>query len=219
VKKARITGIPGGIVGYAATRILRLSGKCLLSLAACGLALALGGCGGIEFQGKVFDYAGLSSLGKEQEDVRMAERAPLLVPPNTNRLPPPGSPEVTRADWPADTDKERKRLAEARQAEERKKAAAAEPNNPYAGKPNLLDKVLGRDKTPEEEPIDVPEPDPSDKTAEDRAREQAAGSPSQKPVDQSLNAPTTPADQDPFHPQAPDSYKGMSNPEGNNASW
>jgi hypothetical protein len=219
VKKARFTGIPGGIVGYAATRILRLFGKGILSLAACGLALALGGCGGIEFQGKVFDYAGLSSLGKGQEDVRMTERAPLLVPPNTNRLPPPGSPEVTRADWPADTDKERKRLAEARKAEERKKAAAAEPNNPYAGKPNLLDQVLGRDKTPEEEPIDVPEPDPSDKTAEDRAREQAAGTSAQKPVDQSLNAPTTPADQDPFHPQAPDSYKGMSSPSGNNANW
>ncbi|HET7851391.1 MAG TPA: hypothetical protein VFK91_01435 [Methyloceanibacter sp.] len=206
-------------MGYAATRILRLFGKGLLSLCACGLALALGGCGGIEFQGKVFDYAGLSSLGKGQEDVRMTERAPLLVPPNTNRLPPPGSPEVTRADWPADTDKERKRLAEARQAEERKKAAAAEPNNPYAGKPNLLDQVLGRDKTPEAEPIDVPEPDPSDKTAEDRAREQAAGTATQKPVDQSLNAPTPTGADDPFHPAAPDSYKGMSNPQGNNANW
>ncbi|HSA66162.1 MAG TPA: hypothetical protein VLE24_00700 [Methyloceanibacter sp.] len=206
-------------MGYAATRILRLFGKGLLSLAACGLALALGGCGGIEFQGKVFDYAGLSSLGKGQEDVRMTERAPLLVPPNTHKLPPPGSPEVTRADWPADTDKERKRLAEARQAEERKKAAASEPNNPYAGKPNLLDQVLGRNKTPEEEPIDVPEPDPSDKTAEDRAREQAAGTAAQKPVDQSLNAPTPTGADDPFHPAAPDSYKGMSSPSGNNANW
>ena len=178
-------------MGYAATRILRLFGRGLLSLAACGLALAVGGCGGIDFQGKVFDYAGLSSLGKEQEDVRMTERAPLLVPPNTHKLPPPGSPDVTRADWPADTDKERKRLAAARQAEERKEAAEGEPNNPYAGKPNLLDQVLGRNKTPEEDPLDVPEPDPSDKTAEDKARERTAATP-QKPVDQSLNAPTTP---------------------------
>ena len=158
-----------------------------------GWRLLLGGCGGIDFQGKVFDYAGLSSLGKEQEDVRMTERAPLLVPPNTHKLPPPGSPDVTRADWPADTDKERKRLAAARQAEERKKAAEGEPNNPYAGKPNLLDQVLGRNKTPEEDPLDVPEPDPSDKTAEDKARERTAATP-QKPVDQSLNAPTTPPD-------------------------
>jgi hypothetical protein len=206
-------------VGHAATRILRLFGKGLLSLFACCLALALGGCGGIDFQGKVFDYAGLSSLGKEQEDVRMTERAPLLVPPNTHKLPPPGSPDVTRADWPADTDKERKRLAAARQAEERKKAAAAEPNNPYAGKPNLLDQVLGRNKTPEEDPLDVPEPDPSDKTAEDRAREQGAGTATQKPVDQSLNAPTPTGADDPFHPAAPDSYKGMSSPSGNNANW
>ena len=205
-------------MGHAATRMVRLFGKGLGSLAACGLALALGGCGGIEFQGKVFDYAGLSSLGKDQEDVRMTERAPLLVPPNTHRLPPPGSPDVTRADWPADTYKERKRLAAARQAEERKKAAAAEPNNPYAGKPNLLDQVLGRNKKPEEDPLDVPEPDPSDKTAEDQARERTASKP-QKPVDQSLNAPVTPADQDPFHPSSPDSYKGMSSPAGNNASW
>jgi hypothetical protein len=189
-----------------------------LSLAACGLALAVGGCGGIDFQGKVFDYAGLSSLGKEQEDVRMTERAPLLVPPNTHKLPPPGSPDVTRADWPADTDKERNRLAAARQAEERKKAAEGEPNNPYAGKPNLLDQVLGRNKTPEEDPLDVPEPDPSDKTAEDKARERTAATP-QKPVDQSLNAPATPAADDPFHPAAPDSYKGMSSPSGNNANY
>jgi hypothetical protein len=207
-------------VGRFATTILRLFGKGLASLVACGLALALGGCGGIEFQGKAFDYIGLSSFGKGQDDVRMTERAPLLVPPNTHRLPPPGSPDVMRADWPADTDKERKRLVAARQAEERKKAAAAEPNNPYAGKPNLLDKVLGRDKTPEEDPLDVPEPDPSDKTAEDKAREQAAATATaQKPVDQSLNAPTTPAADDPFHPAAPDSYKGMSSPSGNNANY
>ena len=207
-------------MGRFATTILRLFGKGLASLLACGLALALGGCGGIEFQGKAFDYIGLSSVGKGQDDVRMTERAPLLVPPNTHRLPPPGSPDVTRTDWPADTDKERKRLVAARQAEERKKAAAAEPNNPYAGKPNLLDKVLGRDKTPEEDPLDVPEPDPSDKTAEDKAREQAAATATaQKPVDQSLNAPTTPAADDPFHPAAPDSYKGMSSPSGNNANY
>src|SRR4249920_1084129 len=180
--KPGLTGVSGGVVGRLATTILRLFGKGLASLVACGLALALGGCGGIEFQGKAFDYIGLSSVGKGQDDVRMTERAPLLVPPNTHRLPPPGSPDVTRTDWPADTDKERKRLVAARQAEERKKAAAAEPNNPYAGKPNLLDQVLGRNKTPEEDPLDVPEPDPSDKTAEDKAREQAAATP-QKPVD------------------------------------
>ena len=207
-------------MGYAATRILRLFGRGLLSLAACGLALALGGFGGIDFQGKVFDYAGLSSLGKEQEDVRMTERAPLLVPPNTHKLPPPGSPDVTRADWPADTDKERKRLAALRKAEEEKKAAELEPDNPYAGKPKLLDKLLGKSKATAEEgeTVDVPEPDPGDKTAEDKARERTATTTAtNKPVDQTLNAPAPPAD--PFHPSAPDSYKGMSSPSGNNANY
>ena len=206
-------------MGRSATTIARHIGKGLSLLAACVLALALGGCGGIEFQGKAFDYIGLSDVGKQQEDVRMTERAPLVVPPNTRHLPPPGSPAVTRTDWPADTDKERKRLAVVRKAEEEKKAAELEPNNPYAGKPNLLDKLLGKSKTTTEgETVDVPEPDPADKTAEDKARERAATTTAtHKPVDQSLNAPTPPAD--PFHPSAPDSYKGMSNPSGNNANW
>jgi hypothetical protein len=193
-------------------------GRRLSLLAACMLTLGLGGCGGIEFQGKAFDYIGLSNVGKPQEDVRMVERAPLLVPPNARHLPPPGSPAVTRVDWPADSDAERKRLAALRKAEAEKKAAEADPTNPYAGKPNLLDKVLGRNKpgTDESELLDVPEPDPADKTAEDKARERAATT-AHKPVDQSLNAPT--AAQDSFHPSTPDSYKGMSNPSGNNANW
>jgi hypothetical protein len=204
-------------LGRAATTIDRLIGKGLGLLAAGGFALALGGCGGVEFKGKLFDYAGLSDVGKPQQDVRMTDRAPLILPPNTLGLPPPGSPAITRVDWPADTDKQRKELADARQAAERAKAAAkADPTNPYAGKPNLLDKVLGRYRKPEEDTVDVPEPDPSDKTAADKARERAAATP-QKPVDQSLNAPTTPAGQDPFHPAAPDSYKDMSN--GNNANY
>jgi hypothetical protein len=207
-------------LGRAATTIDRLIGKGLGLLVAGGFALALGGCGGVEFQGKLFDYAGLSNLGKPQEDIRMTDRAPLLVPPNPQSLPPPGSPAITRADWPVDTDKQRNHLADAKQAKERsKKTANAEPRqyaNPYAGKPTLLDKVLGRDKKTEEDTLDVPEPDPSDKTAADKARERAVAT-AQKPVDQSLNAPTQ--DSDPFHPAAPDSYKNMSNPAGNNANY
>ena len=219
MKKVRYHGHFGGVVGRSTTTISRHIGKGLSLLTACFLALGLGGCGGIEFQGKAFDYIGLSDVGKLQEDVRMTERAPLLIPPNVKSLPPPGSPAVSRADWPADTDKERKRLAALRKAEEEKKAAEAEPNNPYAGKPKLLDKLLGKSKSTEEgEMLDVPEPDPADKTAEDKARERASTTAAtHKPVDQSLNAPTPP--DDPFQPSTPDSYKGMSNPSGNNANW
>lgn len=207
-------------MGRAATTIDRLIGKGLGLLVVCGFALTLGGCGGVEFQGKLFDYAGLSSVGKPQEDIRMTDRAPLLVPPNPQSLPPPGSPAITRADWPADTDKQRKQLAEAKQAADRAKAAKVsnERIDPYAGKPKLLDKLLGRNKQLEEDSVDVPEPDPSDKTAADKARERAAATP-QKPVDQSLNAPTPTQDSDPFHPAAPDSYKSMSNPSGNSANY
>src|SRR6476469_766408 len=66
----------GGVVGRSATIALKLIAKCLGVLAASGLALSLGGCGGIEFQGKAFNYIGLSDVGKPQEDVRMTERAP-----------------------------------------------------------------------------------------------------------------------------------------------
>ena len=137
-------------------------------------------------------------INDDERTEAVTERAPLLVPPNTRSLPPPGSPAVTRADWPADTDKERRRLAALRKAEEEKKEAAAEPNTPYAGKPKLLDKMLGKSKTSVEdgEVVDVPDPDPGDKTVEDKARERATTTTTatNKPVDQSLNAPTPPAD-------------------------
>lgn len=204
-------------MGHSVTINFGLLGRGLGLLAAFSLALVLGGCGGIEFQGKLFDYAGLSGSGNKG-DPRMTERAPLLIPPDTTRLPPPGSPPIARADWPVDTDTARKQLVAAKEVEDQKKAGEAEPNNPYAGKPTLLDKLLGKNKTEDEDALAVPEPDPSDKTPQDRAREQAAATP-QKPIDQSLNAPTTPATDDPFHPAAPDSYKGISNPSGNNANY
>ena len=207
-------------MGRSTTTIARHIGKGLSLLAACFLALALGGCGGIEFQGKAFDYIGLSDVGKQQEDVRMTERAPLLVPPNVRafRLPAaPPSPGPTGLPIPTRSASVSPRSARPRR---RRRRPQLEPNNPYAGKPKLLDKLLGKSKTTAEEgeTVDVPEPDPADKTAEDKARERAATTAAtHKPVDQSLNAPTPPAD--PFHPSAPDSYKGMSNPSGNNANW
>jgi hypothetical protein len=204
-------------LGHSAIINCRLVGRGLGLLGAGSLALLLGGCGGIEFQGKLFDYAGLSGTG-QKEDVRMTERAPLLVPPNVKVLPPPGSPPITRADWPNDTDRVNKQIVAQKQAATAKQEAAADPTSPYAGKPKLIDKLLGR-KKPAEDTVDLPEPDPSDKTAQDRARERAVASAPQKPVDQSLNAPTTPVEDDPFHPQAPDSYKSMSAPAGNNANY
>ncbi len=188
------------------SKAARLLGKGL-SLPVLSLTLALGGCGGIEFQGKIFDYMGLSGDMK-REDVRMSSRAPLVIPPDTKRLPPPGAPAIGRTDWPVDSDTARRKAVAAKEAEEKKKEVAVDPISPYAGKPTLLDKLLGK-KTTEEQSPDVPEPDPTDKTASDRTREQRHVEGPQKPVDESLNAPA-PTEDDPFKPVAPKSYDNMS---------
>jgi hypothetical protein len=218
VKKVRLNRKFERVLGHSGSINFRLLGKGLGLLATCVVVLALGGCGGIEFQGKLFDYAGLSGNGIK-EDVRMTDQAPLLIPPDTHRLPPPGPAAVTPVDWPVDTDLERKKVATAKEAADRKKAAETErePRDPYAGKPKLLDNLLAKyKKKPEVDTVNVPEPDPSDTTPQDRARERAAATP-QKPVDQTLNAPTP--TEDPFHPAAPDSYKSMTSPSGNNANY
>ena len=144
-------------MGRSGTISQKLLARSLSLVAVCGAAVALAGCGGIEFQGKVFDYAGLSGSGSK-EDVRMTERAPLLVPPDTKRLPPPGPEAVTPANWPVDSDLSRKQAAEAKAEAERQREAAASPDVPYAGKPKLLDHWLGKDKPKNDDLMDVPEP-------------------------------------------------------------
>ena len=64
----------------------------LPALAAC-LTVALAGCGtdDIQFNGGIFDAVGLSDSAKvKSHDPKLAERAPLVVPPSLDRLPPPG---------------------------------------------------------------------------------------------------------------------------------
>lgn len=187
------------------------------------VTLSLGGCGGVEFQGKLFDYAGLSG-DSAREDVKMSERAPLVVPPNRKALPVPGQNAgiaTARADWPADTDREQKRIVAEKEKVEQKEAADADPTNPYAGKPTLLDNILGKKtKTNPDEVVDLPEPDPSDMTPEDRARQQnTVAASSAKPINPPQVVGEAPPANDPFHPKAPDSYNTMSNPAGNSAGY
>ena len=63
--------------------------RCLLSIAA---AVALAGCspGDVAFEGKIFDAMGMNSSSK-RETPKLAERAPLVVPPDLERLPDLGS--------------------------------------------------------------------------------------------------------------------------------
>ncbi len=136
-------------------RALRLAG-------ALAMTFALGGCGGVEFEGKVFDYVGLSG-DRQQADVHMTDRPPLLLPPDTKRLPPPGQGGMAtaRQDWPSDPERVRKQVAAEKKAKVDEAKAKADPLNAYAGKPTLLDKWFTRSKDQVEPIADVPEPDPS----------------------------------------------------------
>ena len=178
-------------------------GRAALLAAALASTLALEGCGGVEFQGKVFDYMGVSG-GRQEADVRMAERPPLVLPPDTKALPPPGSgvaAATAREDWPQNPEAVQKQVAKAKQAEQAKEAAANDPINPYAGKPTLFDKVFRWKKEPEQTD-DVPEPDPADKPPADQAV--AAAKP--KPLTPHVPQEITPTE-DVFHPAPPESYK------------
>lgn len=176
---------------------------------------ALGGCGGVELEGKIFDYMGVS--GEHQEaDVKMTERPPLLVPPNVTTLPQPGTNAAVaaaRQDWPEDPELVRKRIAKQEKAKEAEIVKDADPANPYAGKPNLLDKLFGGSDTEAVSIAAVPEPDASDRV------------PSESTVAQSQPKGLTPhVSQAPLPEQdtglaTPDSYGGMSNPKGNQANW
>ncbi|MEG6508717.1 hypothetical protein V6C03_07015 [Methyloligella sp. 2.7D] len=173
-------------------------------LAACLVpsVLALGGCGGVEFQGKIFDYAGLSGERK-QEDTQMSERAPLVIPPNTNYLPPPGSGNAaSQPNWPTDPEIARQQLVEKQAEAEKQKAASTEPLNPYAGKETLLDKIFGGNKTKEAAVSDIPSPDPADPTppVNRSATKKRAPEPYKPPG-------TVPENNDPFHPSA-GTYQG-----------
>lgn len=90
----------------------------VMALAVLASGLGLGGCGGVdgvEFQGKIFEAAGLAGdpFGKRVEP-KTQPRAPLVLPPDTSRLPEPGSappPPVADQQWPV--DRETRKVADA----------------------------------------------------------------------------------------------------------
>lgn len=58
------------------------------------VALSLGACSAddVELNGKLFDAVGLNNLKSKSAEPKMAERAPLVMPPNLERVPEPGAP-------------------------------------------------------------------------------------------------------------------------------
>lgn len=60
---------------------------------AAGCALVLAGCAvdDVELNGKLFDAVGLNTKGEKREP-KIAARAPLVMPPDAQRVPEPGTP-------------------------------------------------------------------------------------------------------------------------------
>ncbi len=94
--------------------------RILLAAAALALwALPLGGCDSVALEGKVFDWIGISgsALDAKTRDPKMAERAPLVVPPKVTRLPEPGSGKTGSDEVAALADPELKKQAAAKERE------------------------------------------------------------------------------------------------------
>ena len=187
---------------------------------ACALAfvVALGGCGAVELEGKVFDYMGVSGDRSQQADVQMRERAPLLVPPNVKTLPQPNTNAAVvtaRQDWPDDPELVRKRIAKAEAAKEVEIKAASDPINPYHGKPTLLDKLFGGSDSELVPVADVPEPDASDRVLSESAV-------AQRPKAVTPHVPQAPLpdrNNDDFTPSTPKSYGKISDGQNRSAGF
>ena len=115
---------------------------------------------------------GLSGDRKEP-DVKMAERPPLILPPDTKALPQPGNGvavATAREDWPKNPEVMQQETVDAQKAAKAKQVTdATDPLNPLQGKSNpLIDKWLSKKKKVAQ-PDDTPEPDPSDKPSEGEA--------------------------------------------------
>ena len=83
--------------------------------------VAVGGCAdGLDLNGKVFDMMGVSPAAQAAKrfEPKVADRAPLVVPPDVARLPAPGSeatPDPVQTAWP--DDPEQRKVREAKEKE------------------------------------------------------------------------------------------------------
>lgn len=98
---------------------------------ACAMAIGLSACGGVELNGKIFDALGVStaSLGPRPEP-KVERRSPIVLPPDPNKLPEPGSVPVATANanqsWPVDRDQ--KKIADAAEAKRKQEEHCRDGN-------------------------------------------------------------------------------------------
>jgi hypothetical protein len=66
--------------------------KRIVALGAAALMGIFAGCAAddIEFNGGLFNAVGLGGQQTKSEDPKLAARAPIVIPPNLERVPPPG---------------------------------------------------------------------------------------------------------------------------------
>ena len=73
-------------------------------------SLVLTGCGfsDVEFNGALFEYAGLTNNSKSKEEPKLPPRPGVVLPPQLDRLPEPGAADVANAPggeaWPVDPE-------------------------------------------------------------------------------------------------------------------
>ena len=117
------------VVQCLAGRLAATLRRCAVAaaLARCAVATALGsalllaGCAyaGLDLNGKVFDYLGISPAAQEARryEPQVAERAPLVMPPDAKALPQPGSGQAPAPQlaWPDDPDQRKVREAKERE--------------------------------------------------------------------------------------------------------
>jgi hypothetical protein len=116
-------------------------------VAAIWALLTLTACDSVSLEGKMFDWMGISgsALDAKTNDPKMAERAPLVVPPKLTRLPEPGSGKIVTEDVAALKDPE---LQKQLSAKERERLHLAYCRGETQWKEKALDPSYGGNKSP-----------------------------------------------------------------------
>lgn len=113
-----------------------------IALALCA-SLVLGGCGETELNGKIFDMMGVSAAAQAaaKKEPKMAARSGLVLPPDQNRLPEPGSGDDSGATLASVDDPDTRRALAAAERARLHKAYCS-------GQLNWKERVADKDAQP-----------------------------------------------------------------------
>jgi hypothetical protein len=98
------------LMGDGWLKPMRVLGSALL------LSLPLSGCGGydVELNGAVFDYLGVSGPSQKKGEPKVAARSGIVIPPDLEKLPEPGSATAAAPPpeaWPDDPEQKKVAVA------------------------------------------------------------------------------------------------------------